>query len=39
MTTPANTLPDDISSLKRIIAHQIESIQKIEEEARLCRES
>lgn len=32
MSTPANPLPEDISSLKGIIAQQIKSLQKYEEE-------
>ena len=38
MTTPANTLPDDVSSLKNIVMQQIESLQKHEEEVDRYRE-
>lgn len=38
MTSPANTLPNDISQLKGIIAKQISSINKYEEEVHLYRE-
>lgn len=38
MTKPADSLPDDISELRGIIAEQILNIQKYEEEANLYRE-
>lgn len=40
MTTPANTLPDDVSSLKEIIAEQVLSIREYEEKvSRHCEEA